>query len=392
MGRGLRDRSLLIALPTEQRLAYRTELLADVHSVMKNLLRVDAANAGAWNAEDKQMIFTAIEAHRFDGVVGFDGLNGVVKSLMRSWITTSGDLLLREMEAGATPEAGVGVGVASLQHAVAMTAHQQGDYARSTALFRAAHAARTANLGATAEETLETLYRLALSLKKNPDGCTQALEYLQTVARESPVETQRLRARKMVGEMHISAGEGDAAVLELRGCLEGLEALVGDQSAALAARNPDCRQLFHCEQLLGNGLRAIAGGGAETGPIAGGDMGRRGVLLAEAEELQRKAARNWAALDGACHDNTLTAQCDLALTLATAGGGGCAEAVAIIEEVARVRTREQGAGHVKTKRAAAMLSSFREMAAFLDIDKAVRKSVSSPAGVQVEAQVPAKPE
>lgn len=380
MGRGLNDKSLLIALPAEQRAAYRAQLLKDVHGVTKSILRVDAAAAGAWSDDDRRMIFGAIESHRFDGVAGFDGLNGVVKALMRAWINQTGELLLAEMgAAGQTADVEADAGVASLQHAVALTAHQQGRYARSAPLFRAAHATRLRVLGEAAEDTLESLLRLALSLKKGPEGCAEALAALQTVARLSPVDSQRLRARKMVGEMLVGAGEDEAGVAELRSCLADLEQLLGDRATALAARKPECRQLFHCEQLLGNGLRDMAGGGALAGPVAQDSDAavRRAALLNEALELQRRAARDWAVLDGFGHDNSLAAQGDLALTLAAVGGAGCAEAVSIIEEVTRLRTREQGAGHVKTKRAAAMLASFQEMAKFLDADKEIKKASAS---------------
>ena len=360
MGKSLSDNTLLIALPGEQQLAYRSRLLEDVHEVTKSILKVDAMNADAWNVDDKNMIFTAIKQHTFEGVEGFDGINGVVKSLMRSWVNKTGAKILMELEGKESEEAGGGDvgGMAALQHAIALTAHQQGDYVKSAKLFRDAIKNRTNALGEGAELTVESLHRLALSLRKNVDLREEAKVVLQRVVDLAPVDLQRVRGRKILAELMIETNDAPSGVAALRICLEGFA--LGDREIEIANRNPQCRQLLHCEQLLGNGLREIA----NKDDII--DATTKEKYLTEALNLQRTAAVDWVRLDGECHDNAMTAKCDLAVTLASVGQ--CEDAIHILEEVTRIRTREQGADHIKTKRASAMLEKFLEIESEIGIE------------------------
>lgn len=357
MGKKLADNSLLIALPREQELAFRSRLLEDVYEVQKCILQVDAMNADAWNVEDKNMIFSAIKQHTFDGVEGFDGINAVVKALMRSWVNKTGAKLLEEMEESGTTGSDV-AGMASLQHAIALTAHQQGDYVRSVKLYRNAVKNRTDALGEANELTVDSLHRLALSLRKNPDDREEAKGVLQRVMDLATNNTQRLRARKVLAELMIETDDAAKGVVALRVCVNDFA--LNDRALEISKKNPQCRQLFHCEQLLGNGLRVLASNGDCI------DAATKESYLHEALKLQRAAAADWSLLDGENHDNALSAKCDLAVTLASAGE--CNDAIHLLEEVTRIRTREQGADHIKTKRASEMLEKF------LEIENEIKKS------------------
>lgn len=141
-------------------------------------------------------------------------------------------------------------------------------------------------------------------------------------------------------ETSVSAG-----VAGLRTCLEHVAApFAGDKRAeALAARDGGLRQLLHCEKILGTGLRTQG-------------------LLEEAAALHLAVAREWAELDGENHDNALSAQHELALTLGAAGSA--VEATQMLERVVAARMREDGAGHRKTLAAVRDLGEARERSAF----------------------------
>ena len=86
------------------------------------------------------------------------------------------------------------------------------------------------------------------------------------------------------------------------------------REAELRNGNGGLRQLFHCEQLLGVGLRKMG-------------------CAADALPLHRSVARDWAALDGDAHDNALTAQYELAQTLHSLGQAR--EAISIMRSIVR---------------------------------------------------------
>ena len=88
--RSVAEKTLQIAMPRHQLVAFRRKLLEDVHAVQKSILRIDAANAQVYGAEAKAMIFGAIEQHEFNGVASFDGLNAIVRRLLQGWIAASG--------------------------------------------------------------------------------------------------------------------------------------------------------------------------------------------------------------------------------------------------------------------------------------------------------------
>ena len=127
------------------------------------------------------------------------------------------------------------------------------------------------------------------------------------------------------------------AVLLLRSCLEELSLpFIGDQrSVQLAAKNGGLRQVLHCEKLLGTALRALG-------------------QMDEALALHEAVARDWCTLDGEAHDNGLAAKTELAATLQAAGQ--IKEAWKLLECVLRVRIRECGVEHHKTKEVRAILA------------------------------------
>jgi len=346
MGKSVREGTLQIATSREQRRAFSAQLLRDAHGVQKAVLRVDAARAQAWNPTDRAMIFGAIERHVFEGVPGFDGIDAIIKRLLQNWIAQTGRAICAEAAPASAADRALH---ASLRHAVGLIAHQHADYAGAEQQFRLALAAKEDCLGVADDSTLETIHRLALTLRKTPSAQheAEAGALLRRIGDADGASAERrLRARKVLGEMLIMQGGVEsvlAGVEELRFCLEQLQgAFEGEKRAgALAAKDGGLRQLLHCEKLLATGLRA---------------QGKR--MLDEALALHRTVAREWAQLDGESHDNALTAQHELALTLEAAGSG--AEAVELLERLVALRVREDGAGHRKTAAAICDLAAVRE--------------------------------
>ena len=196
---------------------------------------------------------------------------------------------------------------------------------------------RSEVLGESDSATLESMHRLANTLIKDPGGQTEAMVLFRRIhATESASETTRLRAQKMTAQILMDSGDSAGAEVELRACFAQLALpFAGERRAVeLAAGNGGLRQLFHCEKLLGTALRTL---------------GR----VDEAITLHKAVARDWPVLDGEHHDNSLSAQTELALTLRAAGRNE--EAEVMLSHVLQSRVREDGEQHLKTQRVRSLI-------------------------------------
>mmetsp|Transcript_140953 Transcript_140953/g.270494 ORF Transcript_140953/g.270494 Transcript_140953/m.270494 type:complete len:689 (+) Transcript_140953:55-2121(+) len=332
MGKTQNEGKLHIIMPQSERQSFSKQLLVDVHGVQKAVLRVDASQAEAWNPADKAMIFEAIRSHTFNGVASFDGLNAIIKHLLQSWISRCGSAICDD-------ESIDKVEAASLRHAVALIRHQRTEYTLAEEQFRLALAAREMHLGKNADDTLETLYRLACTLRKDSTKLEDAKQLLQRVSStESASEETRRRSQKILAEMVMESGDVAQAASLLRELVAFYSSkFPGEQrSIQLAAKNGELRQLFHCEKLLGTALR-------ELGQVD------------EAVALHEAMVRDWSVLDGESHDNALAGRSELAKTLSAKGRN--AEARQMMEGVVQARVREDGEEHKKTKAARKLLES-----------------------------------
>lgn len=212
MSKSVRDGSLKVATSSAQRSAFRSQLLIDVHGVQKAVVRVDAARAQAWNPADRDMIFGAIRKHSFEGVVGFDGLDAVIKRLLQGWIAVTGRAICDQE----TPQGQAGLAQhAALRHAVGLIAHQQTDYETAEQQLRLAleqirqAVTNTPEEGGegcdgTGDQQFEIMHRLALTLRKTPTAAheAEAISLLNAISGDDRASSkQRLRARKILGEV-----------------------------------------------------------------------------------------------------------------------------------------------------------------------------------------------
>jgi hypothetical protein len=344
------DGTFQIIMPNDQLQHYKQTLLSeDVHQVAKIVTDLDALSACAWPPRAKDMIFQQIERHRFGEFGnGFDGLNGMLKSMLYNWVVYSGKVVCNEMEKEGPPKSKQEAekrGI--LCHSIAKISHQRTNYADAETQFRRAVALREQWLGPEHAATLESIHRLACTIIKHHhdhDRQDEGILLFNKVATSKTVSSvNRLRAQKMIGRAMMNKGQFSKGVDLLRVCLsemlvETFGADGGDdhrRAKLLKAKVGRMRSVLHLEKLLGTGVRELG-------------------EYDEAFKLHKRMAREWGQLDGLLHDNYLAAVSELATTLHTVGRTN--EACKKMEYVVRTRILEDGTSHRKTTTAKELLA------------------------------------
>ena len=349
-GRNVEDGTLSILMPNDQCVAYRKQLLEkDVHNVANIITNMDVRKAECKTQESQEMIFNAIRGHEFAGYGdGFDAdaLNAAIKKLLYQWVVYSGKKISEEMPSaknGTTEKERIDMG--RLCHSLAVISHQRTNYDDAEQQFRMAIDIREKALGANHDDTLESIHRLGATIIKHLDSRKQdegiAL-FRKVCETEGVSERKRLRAEKMIARAMLNKGSAEDivnAVAILEACLLPLSATIlsqGSRQEQVQAKNGALRSLFHCEKLLGTGLRML------------GQYNR-------ALKLHQAMTLDWGKLDGTFNDNYLGAMCELARTLHAMGR--TSEAKRKMKSVVKTRIREDGREHRKTKFAMEFLAS-----------------------------------
>jgi tetratricopeptide (TPR) repeat protein len=356
-GRNVEDGTLFITMPDDQLQQYKEHLLFnDEHTVERLIQNMNSADSNAWPPLAEDMIKQQIRDHYFQlgsvkPIQGFDGLDAVIKDLMKRWITFSGRQICNEISMDKIETLEEAVQRGRLCHSIGYQSHKRTNYTDAEEQLKLAVSIRELWLGRNHKDTMKSIYRMGNVILKFDNRQNEAIEWYQKI-RDNQSESNRIlaeKATKMIAQAMMGKGNHKSAVSLLRKQLEKIHLElfgVGCDGADTASKiikkvkqskNPRLRELYHLEKLLGTGLRKLG-------------------KYEEAMKLHESMAPDWGNLDGKIHDNYLSAVEELAESLHSMGR--TKEAKKKIEMVVKIRNREHGVKSRKTIHAIKLLQKF----------------------------------
>ena len=152
------DKDILFALPPKDRDRFKETLRSDFHAVMNSLVTIDAENAEAMKASDKESIFAQIRRMRG----GFPALNNRIMVILRAWHADTGRKVVEAALDSADTGGEEALEALRLGHQLGVLYQGQGRTDEAEAMYLKVVAGLTKALGESHSTTLHFVRCLAI--------------------------------------------------------------------------------------------------------------------------------------------------------------------------------------------------------------------------------------